>query len=155
VLLLAAAGYWAYTTFLIGELADAAVPPPPARTVAAAAPPEAAAEAPAVAVVPAPADLGATPAAVAAPEPGPGMPAAPIPAPAAGPDPVVAAYVEALEVNLVRDRGSMPGVVIRRVLVTPGELVEPAHDLRFEGFNTDQRLLVFVDSAGARYYRRY
>ncbi|MFW6353596.1 MAG: hypothetical protein ACOC3I_04330 [Verrucomicrobiota bacterium] len=79
----------------------------------------------------------------------------PAPPPRAAPTPKIAAFVDQLTINLVRNRGADSMIVVGGVVYRLNDLVHPGHGLRFIGFTAEGKGIVFEDAGGARYARKW
>src|SRR5690606_9189040 len=84
-----------------------------------------------------------------APDPNPSAPSDP------PRSPVAATFVQALEIQMIKDSGSSQGIVINNVLYFPGHVLNPQLGLKFNGFSPENKELIFEDNAGAIYTRHY
>jgi hypothetical protein len=78
------------------------------------------------------------------------------PAAPSGPPPANPAFrewVKTLKISGVRG-GSTPRVFIERTAYGPGDLVNPALGITFEGYDAERRVLLFKDKTGATVERR-
>lgn len=70
-------------------------------------------------------------------------------------DPETAALVDLLDISMVRPHAAPPIIVLQGVAYSPGMLIDPNRGIRFAGFTTERREIVFEDADGARYFRYY
>lgn len=66
-----------------------------------------------------------------------------------------AAFVESLQLSLIKVSGQKPGAFVNGIFYQPGDTLNPDLGLRFEGFDTDQKRILFSDADGVVYYYYY
>jgi hypothetical protein len=70
-------------------------------------------------------------------------------------NPQIAAFIDSLEINVVKVSGDNQGVFINRIFYKTGEEINNELGIIFVGFETARNELVFSDFNGAFYYRYY
>ena len=70
-------------------------------------------------------------------------------------DPTVAAFVDRLNINAVKDSGSRPLIMVDQGVVRAGGILNEKLGIQFIGVDRSNQELIFQDTNGVRYFRPY
>lgn len=63
-------------------------------------------------------------------------------------DPDTIAFLQNLDINLIKDAGDSPGIFVERVFYPEDSLLNSELNLRFKGFQNDPKVMIFEDQNG-------
>jgi hypothetical protein len=71
------------------------------------------------------------------------------------PDPAVTAFVEMLSINGVREFSDSPKILVGSSFYPINSIIDETLDVRFVGLKKSTHEIIFQDSQGVLYYKRY